>query len=142
MGYTKSTKLQDIKRNWHAVDVKGKILGRVSTQIASYLIGKGKFYYVPYMDCGDFVVVTNASKVKVTGNKQTQKVYFRHSGFPGGDTRETFDKLIKRKPEEVIRHAVKGMLPKSKLGRKMIKKLFIFPGEQHKFEKQLGGALR
>ena len=133
---------KDIKRDWHLINAKDQVLGRIATDIATKLMGKNKPNFVPYLDCGDFVVVTNASKVKVTGNKQTQKVYFRHSGFTGGDTRETFDKLIKRKPEEVIRHAVKGMLPKSKLGRKMIKKLFIFPGEQHKFEKQLGGALR
>lgn len=132
--------VKDIKRDWHLINAKDQILGRIATDIATKLMGKNKPNFVPYLDCGDFVVVTNAAKVKVTGKKQTQKVYFRHSGYPGGDTRETFDKLIKRKPEEVVRHAVKGMLPKNKLGRRMIKKLFIFPGEQHKFEKQLGGT--
>ncbi|MBI2022295.1 50S ribosomal protein L13 [Candidatus Daviesbacteria bacterium] len=129
---------KDIKRNWHLVDARGKILGRVATEIASKLTGKNKVNYVPYLDTGDFVIVTNAAEVKVTGNKPLQKTYFRHSGYPGGDKTETFERLIKRRPEEVIRHAVKGMLPKTKLGDKMIKKLYVFAGNKHPFAKQLG----
>lgn len=131
-------KSKDIKRSWHLVDAKDQVLGRMATEIAKILAGKNKVDFVSYLDNGDFVVVINASKVKVTGKKSTQKVYFRHSGYPGGDTKETFDKLIVRRPEEVIRHAVKGMLPKNKLGAKMIKKLHVFGGSEHTYEKQLG----
>lgn len=129
---------KDIKRSWHQIDVKGKILGRVATDIAKILSGKNKPNYVPYLDQGDFVVVVNASQVRVSGKKPDQKVYFRHSGYPGGDKKENFNRLIQRKPDEVIRHAVKGMLPKNRLGDKMIKKLHIFSDDKHPFEKQLG----
>ncbi|MBI2021552.1 50S ribosomal protein L13 [Candidatus Daviesbacteria bacterium] len=129
---------KDIKRNWHLVDVKGKILGRVATEIATILSGKKKAQYVPYLDTGDFVVVTNAKDIKVTGRKMEQKKYVRHSGYPGGLKVETFSKLQVRRPEEIIRHAVKGMLPKNRLGVKMIKKLHVFAGSDHPFKKQLG----
>lgn len=128
---------KDIKRNWHLVDVKGRVLGRVATEIAKKLSGKDKVYFVPYLDIGDYVVVTNASKVKVTGKKEGQKKYVRHSGYPGGLKVETFSRLITRKPEDVVRHAVSGMLPKNRLGRKMIGKLYVFSGSKHPFEKQL-----
>lgn len=117
---------KDIKRQWHFIDAKDKILGRLATEVATKLIGKNKPNYVPYLDNGDFVVITNAALVKVTGQKPNQKVYFRHSGYPGGDKTETFNDLLSRKPEEIIRHAVKGMLPKTKLGKKIIKKLHIY----------------
>lgn len=120
---------KDIRREKHVVDASGKILGRLATEVATLLMGKHKTHFVPYLDTGDFVIVTNASKVKVSGRKISQKVYVRHSGYPGGLKAETFDKLILRKPEYIIEHAVKGMLPKSKLGRQMIKKLRVYPGE-------------
>jgi len=135
---TNNFSAKDIKRTWHLVDAKDQILGRMSTGIAKTLAGKDKVDFVPYLDNGDFVVVINALKVKVTGKKAQQKVYFRHSGYPGGDTRETFEKLLARRPEQVIRHAVRGMLPKNKLGDVMIKKLHVFPGEEHGMERQLG----
>lgn len=128
---------KDIQRNWIKVDVKGKTLGRVATEIATLIIGKGKVSYVPYLDCGDHVVVINAREVKVSGKKETQKVYFRHSGYPGGDKKETLAKLRQRRPEEIIRHAVWGMVPKTRLGRQMIKKLHVFPGSEHDFSTQL-----
>lgn len=129
---------KEIKRNWHQVDAKGKVLGRLATQIATILRGKDKPSFVPYMDLGDFVVVTNAQDVKVTGKKRQQKNYVRHSGYPGGLRVESFEKLIERRPEAVIRHAVSGMLPKNRLGRQMIKKLHVFAGTNHSYKKQLG----
>ncbi len=135
---TNTLAAKDIKREWHLVDAKDQILGRLATQVATKLIGKNKAQYVPYLDTGDYVVVTNAKEIKVTGKKMQQKRYVRHSGFPGGLKVENYDKLSVRRPEEIIRHAVKGMLPKTKLGAKMIKKLHIYVGSEHPFEKQLG----
>jgi large subunit ribosomal protein L13 len=126
-----------IERKWHLVDAKNKILGRIATDIAQKLMGKEKAQYVPYLDTGDNVVVTNASLVKVTGRKGDQKKYARHSGYPGGYREETFNKLKERRPEEIIRHAVKGMLPKNKLGDKMLKKLHVFAESNHPFKRQL-----
>lgn len=123
---------KDIKREKHVIDAKGKILGRLATEVATILMGKNKASFVPYLDTGDFVVVTNASQVKVTGKKIKDKVYTRHSGYPGGLNIETFDKLIQRRPEYIIEHAVSGMLPRSKLGKKMIKKLKVYSGEETK----------
>ena len=121
--------VKDIKRETHTIDASGKILGRLSSEIAKLLMGKHKPEFVPYLDTGDFVVVTNASKIKVTGEKLAQKEYVRHSGYPGGRKVETLDKLLSRRPTVVIEHAVKGMLPQNKLGRQMIKKLTVFAGE-------------
>lgn len=121
---------KDIQRQKHTIDASGKILGRLATEVATLLMGKHKIHFVPYLDVGDYVVVTNASKVKVSGKKESQKVYIRHSGYPGGLKTETFDRLIVRKSQYLIEHAVKGMLPKSKLGRQMIKKLRVYPGEE------------
>ncbi len=129
---------KDIKRHWHLVDAKNKVLGRLATEVATKLRGKHKANFVPYLDMGDFVIVTNAKEVKVTGKKREQKKYVHHSGYPGGLREETFDKLIERRPEEVIRHAVRGMLPKTKLGNKIITKLHVFPDSEHPFKKQLG----
>lgn len=119
---------KNIKREKHTIDASGKILGRLATEVATILMGKNKPNYVPYLDMGDYVVVTNASKVKLTGKKKLAKKYIRHSGYPGGLKSETFDKMILRKPEYVIEHAIKGMLPKSRLGQKMIRKLKVFAG--------------
>lgn len=134
---TSSLLAKNIQRKWHLVDASSKVLGRLATDIAKILMGKHKPEFTPYLDSGDYVVVTNAAKVKMTGKKSSQKVYTRHSGFPGGLKQETFDKLIARKPIYVIEHAVAGMLPKNKLGRKMLKKLKVFAGEEHPFVKQL-----
>src|SRR3972149_10313192 len=119
---------KSIKREKHVIDASGKILGRLATEVAGVLMGKKKPQYVPYLDTGDFVVVANASKIKVTGKKMKDKVYTRHSGYPGGLKVETFDKMIVRRPEYIIEHAVAGMLPKNRLGRQMIKKLKVFAG--------------
>ena len=119
----------DIKREKHTIDASNQILGRLSTEVAKLLMGKHKPQFVPYLDTGDFVVVTNAFKIMVSGKKTTDKKYYRHSGYPGGLKTETFDKLIVRKPEFIIEHAVKGMLPKGKLGRAMFKKLTVYKGE-------------
>lgn len=129
---------KDIKRQWHLIDADGKILGRLASDIAKILMGKNKPSFVPYLDSGDFVVVVNAAKVKVTGNKSAQKIYTRHSGYPRGLKQETFDKLILRRPSFIIEHAVSGMLPKNRLGQTMIKKLKVFADENHPFQKQLG----
>ncbi len=120
---------KDIKRETHTIDASGKILGRLATEVATMLMGKNKNKFVPFLDLGDFVVVTNASKVKVTGKKAKDKVYARHSGYPGGLKVETFEKLLNRKPEYLIEHAVKGMLPNNRLGKQMIKKLKVFAKE-------------
>lgn len=137
---TNNLSVKDIKRQWHLVDVKGKILGRIAVEIAQKLSGKTKPEYVPFLDTGDYVVVTNAALIKVTGKKATQKKYVRHSGYPGGLTEESFSHLINRRPEEVIRHAVKGMLPKTKLGRQMIKKLHVFSDSKHTYTTQFKEA--
>ncbi len=131
---TTATKISDIKRSWHFVDVKGKVLGRVSTDIAKLLMGKSEPYFVRNLDCGNYVVVVNAKEVKTTGNKEDQKNYYRHSGYPGGFRQETMKELRVRKPEEIIIRAVKGMLPNNKLRDKMLKRLFVFAGEEHKYE--------
>ena len=130
---TKPTKLNDIKRSWHTVDVKGKVLGRISTEIAQLLMGKSKPYFAKNLDCGDYVVVINSKDVKATGNKEKNKVYTRYSGYPGGLRSETLGELRARKPEEIIRHAVSGMLPKNKLRDSMLKRLFVYAGEEHPY---------
>lgn len=124
------------ERTWHLVDVKNKVLGRVSTRIARILMGKHKPTWQPHLDMGDYVVVINAAKVAVTGRKEDQKRYFRYSGYPGGLKEENLRRLRSRKPEEIIYHAVAGMLPKTRLGNAMIKKLFVYPGEEHPHEAQ------
>ncbi|OGE37744.1 50S ribosomal protein L13 [Candidatus Daviesbacteria bacterium RIFCSPLOWO2_01_FULL_39_12] len=120
---------KDIKRQKHTIDASGKILGRLATEVATLLMGKNKPSFVPYLDTGDFVMVTNAAKVVVSGKKSVSKKYTRHSGYPGGLKVETFEKLLNRRPEYIIEHAVKGMLPHNKLGRQMIKKLKVYKGE-------------
>lgn len=133
---TNVLKATEIKREWHLIDAKNKILGRLSTDIAKILMGKNKPNYVTYLDCGDYVVVVNAEKVKTTGKKEAQKKYTRHSGYPGGLRQETLAQMRQDTPEAVIMHAVKGMLPKNKLASKMIKKLHVFKGTEHSFKNQ------
>lgn len=130
----KSTKASEIKREWHLIDVDGKTLGRISTEIAGLLMGKGKPYFVRNLDCGDFVVIVNSKKIKVTGNKETKKVYNRHSGFPGGFKSETLGELRARRPNDIIRHAVKGMLPQNKLRDQMLNRLKVNEGPEHEYQ--------
>lgn len=131
------TKAKDIKRSWHMVNVGGKILGRAATGIATLLMGKSKPIFVRHLDCGDFVVVTNAAKVLTTGNKLKQKIYTTYSGFPGGLRKEALQDLLTRKPTEVVRRAVYGMLPKNKLRDSMIKRLYIYPDDQHPYKEKI-----
>jgi len=133
---TQPTKESDIKRKWHLIDVKDKTLGRIATEIALLLMGKGKPYFVRNLDCGDFVVITNAKNIRVTGKKEVQKNYYRHSGYPGGFKSETLKELRERKPEDVIKNAVKGMLPQNRLRDRMLKRLSIFAGEEHPYQER------
>ncbi len=126
----------DIKRDWFVVDATGKTLGRLATEIARRLRGKHKAEYTPHMDTGDYIVVINAKDVQVSGNKRKDKIYYHHTGFPGGIKAITFEKLIAKKPEQVIEKAVKGMLPKGPLGRDMFRKLKVYPGAQHQHSAQ------
>jgi large subunit ribosomal protein L13 len=119
------------ERNWLLVDAEGQTLGRLATQIADALRGKRKPEYTPHVDTGDFVIVVNAEKIHVTGNKREQKRYYRHSGYPGGLRSRTLNDMLERRPEEVIRRAVKGMLPRNRLGRKQITKLKVYAGPEH-----------
>lgn len=129
---TNAVSAKDIKRTRHLIDAKNKVLGRLATEVANKLTGKGKVNFVPYLDNGDFVVVVNAKEVKLTGKKTQQKIYYRHSGYPGGLKAESFEKLIERRPEEVVRHAVWGMIPKTRLGHSMIKRLKVYAGSEEK----------
>ena len=124
-------KPETVKRDWYVVDAEGKTLGRLATEIASRLRGKHKPEYTPHVDTGDYIIVINAEKVAVTGNKASDKMYYAHSGFPGGIKSISFEKLIDRKPEMVIEAAVKGMLPKGPLGRAMFRKLKVYAGGEH-----------
>jgi large subunit ribosomal protein L13 len=119
------------ERNWYVVDATGQTLGRLATQIADALRGKRKPEYTPHVDTGDFVIVVNAEKIAVTGNKRAEKRYYRHSGYPGGLKSRTLEEMLERRPEEVIRRAVKGMLPRNRLARKQITKLKIYAGPEH-----------
>lgn len=121
MQKTKATKIGEVKREWHLIDVKGKILGRISSNIAQLLMGKSKPYFIKNLDCGDYVVIINAKEVKTTGKKEDKKEYYRHSGYPGGFRRETLKNLRARRPEEVVKRAVSGMVPQNKLKASMLK---------------------
>ena len=133
---TYSAKPGEIARDWYLVDADGQTLGRLATQIADRLRGKGKPQYTPHVDTGDFVVVVNAEKIAVTGNKLDQKIYYRHSGYPGGLRSRTLREQLERRPEEVLRKAVKGMLPRNRLARQQITKLKIYAGPEHPHEAQ------
>ncbi|MDH5324580.1 MAG: 50S ribosomal protein L13 [Gammaproteobacteria bacterium] len=128
---TFSAKPAEVKRDWYVVDASGKTLGRLATEIALRLRGKHKPEYTPHVDTGDYIVVVNADKVTVTGRKTTDKMYYRHTGFPGGIKSMSFDKMLQRSPESIIQIAVKGMLPKNPLGRAMYRKLKVYAGAQH-----------
>ena len=128
---TFSAKKHDIDRNWYLVDAQNKTLGRLSTEIAHRLCGKHKPTYTPHVDTGDYIVVVNASKIRVTGKKMTDKVYYKHSGYIGNLKSENLETMLEKYPEKVLMKSVRGMLPKSKLGRAMIKKLKVFAGTEH-----------
>lgn len=128
---TYSAKPGEIERKWYLIDADGVVLGRLATKVAQILRGKNKPQYTPHVDTGDFVIVINADKVRLTGNKQQSKEYFTHSGFPGGLKSETFEEAIAKHPERVIEHAVKGMLPKTTLGRAQGLKLKVYAGSEH-----------
>ncbi|HEY2741510.1 MAG TPA: 50S ribosomal protein L13 [Gaiellaceae bacterium] len=133
---TYSAKPGEITREWYLVDAEGKTLGRLATQIADTLRGKRKPQFTPHVDTGDFVIVVNAEKIQVTGNKLDQKRYYRHSGYPGGLRSRTLREQLDRRPTEVLRVAVKGMLPKNRLARQQITKLKIYAGPEHPHEAQ------
>jgi large subunit ribosomal protein L13 len=120
-----------VQRNWYVVDGTNQTVGRMCARIASVLRGKNKAYYTPHVDCGDFVIITNCDKVKFTGKKLEDKGYINYSGYPGGKREESAGDLLKRRPDAVIERAIKGMLPKNRLGRKMYKKLFVYAGSEH-----------
>lgn len=133
---TYTPKLEDIQRQWYVVDAEDKILGRLATRIASVLRGKHKPMFTPHLDTGDYVVVINAEKVRLSGDKAEKKEYFRHSGYVGGGRHIPFKRMLQTHPDRVIRLAVKGMLPKNKLGRRMRKKLRVYAGSEHPHESQ------
>jgi large subunit ribosomal protein L13 len=133
---TPVAKNEDLQKDWYIVDLEDKVLGRTATEIAKVLRGKHKAIYTPSVDTGDFVIVLNAEKVRLTGNKLSQKMYHRHSGYTGGLTSISAGKMLEKTPEELIRKAVKGMLPKNKLGRQMFKKLKVYCGADHPHQAQ------
>jgi len=133
---TYSAKASDVQRSWFLVDAEGKILGRLACEVARRLRGKHKAIYTPHVDTGDFIVVVNADKIVLTGKKTTDKIYYHHSGYPGGIKSKTAGKMRQDKPERLIHLAVKGMLPKNSLGRKMLRKLKIYTGNDHPHEAQ------
>ena len=139
--YTYSAKNSDIEGRWCVVDASGAVLGRLATTIASRLQGKHNPLYTPHVDTGDWIVVINADKVTLTGRKMDQKIYYRHSGYIGGLKETTARELMDKRPEDLVRFAVKGMLPKNKLGRKQLKKLKVYAGDQHPHEAQNPEAL-
>jgi large subunit ribosomal protein L13 len=134
---TYSTKASDIKREWHVIDASGRTLGRLASEVAQLLHGKHKPMYVPHLDTGDYVIVINADKVRVTGNKAKQKLYYRHSGYHGGLKSTSLAEMMESHPTRVIEHAVKGMLPKGPLGRAMFKKLKVYAGPDHPHQAQV-----
>ena len=133
---TTFAKQQEIDRAWHVVDAKGQVLGRLATRVAEILTGKHKPTYVPFLDCGDHVIVVNAAKVMLTGKKDRDKLYIRHSGYPGGLKKETAEEVRAKRPERLIEEAVRGMLPKSRLGRAQFRKLKVYAGPDHPHEAQ------
>ena len=132
---------ENVERNWYVIDAANKPLGRVATKAAHVLRGKNKPTYTPHVDCGDYVIFINADKVKLTGNKLNDKMYYNHSGYPGGLRERNAKVMIEKYPEEMMERAVKGMLPHNRLGRAMYKKLFVYQGSEHKHEAQKPVAL-
>lgn len=130
-------KSNEIEKKWYVIDAEGKVLGRLATEVATILSGKNKPTYTPHVDTGDYVVIINAEKIKLTGKKLEQKNYSYHTGYPGGLKQVPYKDLIVSKPEKIIELAVKGMLPKSSLGRNMIKKMKVYSGPEHKHEAQM-----
>ena len=128
---TKHANAATVKHNWHIVDGTNQTVGRMSARIAAILRGKNKAYYTPHVDCGDYVIIINCEKVTFTGNKLDDKVYQNYSGFPGGLKEEVAKNLLRRRPEVILERAIKGMLPKNKLGRQLVKKLFVYAGSEH-----------
>jgi large subunit ribosomal protein L13 len=133
---TISVREEDVQRDWHVVDAQGQTLGRLATQVATLLRGKHKPYYTPHVDCGDYVIVINAEKIHVTGNKMSQKIYYRHSGYPGGLKEVTLRDQLQKFPGRVVEQAVRGMLPKNRLGRRMFRKLKVYAGPDHPHQAQ------
>ncbi|MBA4336305.1 50S ribosomal protein L13 [bacterium] len=133
---TYSPKKQDIDRKWYIVDAKGQTLGHLATKIAVKLRGKDKPIFAPHIDCGDYVIVINAKEIAVTGNKMDDKMYYSHSGFPGGFKQKPLKKLMEERPEEIIKQAVQGMIPRNKLRKEIMSKLKIFVGPEHNHEAQ------
>ena len=128
---TYSTKPSEVEREWHVIDASDKVLGRLATQVANLLMGKHKPIFCRNLDTGDFVVIINADKIRVTGNKAKQKLYYRHSGYPGGLKSISLEKMMQTNPVRVIEHAVRGMLPHNRLGAKIVKKLKVYTGDTH-----------
>jgi large subunit ribosomal protein L13 len=133
---TKSAKKEEVERKWFIIDAEGEVVGRLSSRIAHVLRGKHKASYTPHVDTGDYVIVINADKVRFTGQKMTQKTYLRHTGYPGGQRSTTPRDLLSKHPERILENAVRGMLPKNRLGRAMFKKLFVYVGTEHPHEAQ------
>ena len=132
---------ENVERNWYVIDAANKPLGRVATKAAHVLRGKNKPTYTPHVDCGDYVIIINADKVKLTGNKLNDKMYYNHSGYPGGLRERNAKVMIEKYPEEMMERAVKGMLPHNRLGRAMYKKLFVYTGNEHKHAAQKPEAM-
>ena len=129
-------KKETVERNWYVIDAEGKPLGRVATLAATYLRGKNKPTYTPHIDCGDYIIIVNAEKVLLTGNKENTKMYYNHSMYPGGLRERTAKVMREKYPEEMVERAVRGMLPHNRLGRQMFKKLFVYAGNDHKHSAQ------
>lgn len=138
---TQSAKKETVSHNWLVVDAEGQPLGRLASKLATILRGKHKASYTPHVDCGDNIIVLNAEKVKLTGNKMTQKIHYTHSGYPGGQKQRTPEQILAKYPHRLIEIAVKGMLPKTKLGNAMIKKLFVYEGTEHPHQAQKPSTL-
>ena len=139
---TKHANEATVTHNWYVIDGTNQTVGRMCSRIAAILRGKNKAYYTPHVDCGDFVIVTNCDKVKLTGNKMTNKIYDSFSGYPGGRKEEIAKDLLKRRPEVIVERAIKGMLPKNRLGRKMYRKLFVYVGPTHPHAAQKPAELK
>jgi large subunit ribosomal protein L13 len=139
---TISANKETVQKEWVVVDAQGEVLGRLASQIAFLIRGKHKTNFTPHVDCGDNVIVINADKVRLTGDKMTDKVYVRHTGYPGGQRFTTPRQLLEKHPERIIEHAVKGMLPKNRLGRRLYTNLYVYAGEQHPHEAQQPKAVK